>query len=122
MKACAYCGKENGDDALNCFECGTDEFKEEKSEPKSHERSEFDFGTLSTEEMQKDWVTLVKCRTLAEADMIVSRLNAAGIAAFLPDEFVMQAICWNLNTYGYVRVQVSPSEYEQAKDFLSVQE
>jgi hypothetical protein len=27
MKACAYCGRENPDDAANCRECGTSEFK-----------------------------------------------------------------------------------------------
>ena len=27
MKECAYCGRENNDDAVNCRECGTDEFK-----------------------------------------------------------------------------------------------
>lgn len=118
MKVCAYCGRENSDDAMNCVECGTDEFKGEKAETESHHGPEFHFGTLSAEEMEKDWVTLVKCRTLPEADMIVSRLDAAGISTFLPDEFVMQTISWNLNTYGYVRVQVPPKDYEQAKELL----
>ncbi|HEY0457002.1 MAG TPA: zinc-dependent peptidase [Verrucomicrobiae bacterium] len=27
MKSCAYCGRENTDSALQCLECGTDEFK-----------------------------------------------------------------------------------------------
>ncbi len=72
--------------------------------------------------MEKQWTTLVKCRTLTEADLVVSRLDAAGITTFLPDEFVMQAISWNLNTYGYVRVQVSPKDYEQAKELLSAPE
>ena len=72
--------------------------------------------------MEQDWVTLVKCQNLAAADMIVSRLDAAGIPAFLPDETLMQIISWNVNTYGYVRVQVSPKDYEQAKDFLSAPE
>ena len=118
MKVCAYCGRENSDEALNCFECGTDEFKGEKVES-GPPRPEFQFGALSAEATEKDWVTLVKCRTLPEADMIVSRLDAAGITTFLPDEFVMQNISWNLNTYGYVRIQVSPKDYEQAKEFLS---
>jgi hypothetical protein len=30
----------------------------------------------------------------------------------------MQAISWNVNTYGFVRVQVPPKEYETAKEFL----
>ena len=43
---------------------------------------------------------------------------ATGIYAFIPDQFLMQAVMWNLNTYGYVRVQVSPKEYAAAKEFL----
>ena len=68
--------------------------------------------------MQNDLVVLMTCRTLLEADMIVGRLDAAGITAFIPDQFLMQTIAWNLNTYGFVRVQVSPSDYEAAKNFL----
>lgn len=31
----------------------------------------------------------------------------------------MQAVGWNFNTYGYVRVQVAPKDYESAKELLS---
>ncbi len=68
--------------------------------------------------MQQDLVVLMTCRTLLEADMIVTRLDAADIPAFIPDQFLMQTISWNLNTYGFVRVQVSPKDYEAAKNFL----
>ena len=51
--------------------------------------------------------------------MIVARLESANIPAFIPDQFLMQAISWNLNTYGYVRIQVSPNDYDTAKEFLS---
>ena len=64
-------------------------------------------------------MTLVKCGTLVAADMIVTRLRAAGIEAFLPDEFLMQSVGWNLNTFGYVRVQVSPKDYDSAKNLLA---
>jgi hypothetical protein len=65
-----------------------------------------------------DLVTLIRCRTLTEADLIVSELRGAGISAFIPDEFLSQTVLWNLNTYGYVRVQVSPKDYASAKEFL----
>lgn len=65
-----------------------------------------------------DLVTLVRCRTLAEADLVVSELSSAGIEAFIPDEFLSQAMAWNLNAFGYVRVQVSPKDYQAAKEFL----
>jgi hypothetical protein len=50
--------------------------------------------------------------------LIVSRLEGAEIAAFIPDQYLMQMICWGLNTYGYVRVQISPKDYEAATKFL----
>jgi len=50
--------------------------------------------------------------------MIVGRLDGAGIFAVIPDEYLMQAVSWNLNTYGYVRVQVAPLDYEAAKECL----
>lgn len=61
------------------------------------------------------------CRTLAEADLIVSRLRAAGIEAFLPDECLMQTVAWNFNTYGYVRVQISPKDYDAARELFGGQ-
>jgi len=51
--------------------------------------------------------------------MVACRLRAAGIQTFIPDENLMQAIAWNFNTYGFVRVQISPKDYEAAKDLLS---
>jgi putative signal transducing protein len=50
---------------------------------------------------------------------IATRLQAAGIETFLPDESLMQVIGWNLNTYGYVRVQIAPKDYDAAKDLLT---
>jgi hypothetical protein len=64
-------------------------------------------------------VTVIKCETLAEADAIRSRLEAADIAAFLPDESLMQNVAWNANTYGFVRVQVASGNYEAARRLLS---
>ncbi len=65
-----------------------------------------------------NFVTLITCGTLLEADVIAGRLGTAGIPTFIPDEFLSQAVSWNLNTYGYVRVQVAPKDYESAKTFL----
>ena len=126
MKRCSYCGRENADDAFHCRECGT-EF-ERPSEPPHPEATpsasgtegpEFELAPLAPADRDEDLVTLVKCRTLVAADMIVSRLRAEGILAFLPDEGLMQAIGWNFNTYGYVRVQVSPKDYDAARELLA---
>ena len=66
-----------------------------------------------------DLVNLMRCRTLGEADLLVAQLETAGIPAFIPDQFLMQNVGFNLNTYGYVRIQVSPKDYEAAKELLS---
>jgi hypothetical protein len=87
-------------------------------EQKGPELPKWEFGKLTPEEMKLDVVTLLTCRNIVEADVVVGRLDAVGIPAFIPDEFLMQAMAWNVNAFGYVRVQVSPSDYERAKTFL----
>ena len=121
MKFCAYCGHENDDTALQCRECGTEEFKDSNAASASDEGAtrKSQFAELAPREMQNDLVTLVRCRNLSEADMIVSQLEAAGIPAFVPDQFLMQLAAFSENTFGYVRVQVSPQSYDTAKELLS---
>ena len=119
MKRCSYCGAKNPDDAVECaidrtpldLPCGAPP----PPEPKC---PEYVFTPLSDADKQKGFVTLVTCGTLVAADAVVSRLRAFGITAFLPDESLMQTIGFNLNTYGYVRVQISPSDYDAAKELL----
>lgn len=113
---------------MECRQCATREFKSEPGRiaPSSNgppplpasAKPKWQFRGLTPREMELDLVTLVTCRTLMDADMIVGQLEAAGISAFIPDEFLSQVIAWNVNTYGYVRVQVSPKDYESAKAFL----
>ena len=120
MKKCSYCGAEYPDDALMCAVDQTP--FENPSEPlvsPEPNRPEFVWAPLSAADKQNDLVTLLTCRTLVGADIVVARLQAAGINAFLPDECLMQTIGWNLNTYGYVRVQISPRDYDAARDLLS---
>lgn len=125
MKACSYCGRENSDDAVYCRECGT-EFEKPKAPtpPTSAPHDEpsgprYEFTSLSPVDHQNDWATLLNCETLVEADLVASRLRAAGIPTFIPDQCLMQEIGWNLNTFGYVRVQVPPKHYEAAKNLLA---
>lgn len=87
--------------------------------PAKPSQHEYEFGTLSAEDREKDLVTLVNCRTLSAADYILCRLRAAGIEAFIPDENLMQWVGWNFNTFGYVRVQIAPKDYDAAKDLLA---
>lgn len=135
MKHCTYCGKENDDAAVYCRECGTAEFKETAfadkpaasaaTEPESgttesgSASAKLEFLTPTPREMESDLVNLLTCRTLGEADLLVAQLETAGIPAFIPDQFLLQNVGFNLNTYGYVRIQVSPKDYAAAKELLS---
>lgn len=126
MKKCGYCGVENDDAAVHCRECGTEfprpevpplaPVEQPAEEPAS---PEYEFAPLSEEERKQDLVVLVRCRTLLAADLLVGRLEAAGIPTFIPDQNLMQMIAWNVNTYGYVRVQVSPKDYDAARALIS---
>ena len=107
MKKCAYCGRENSDDAVRCSECGTDEFKTEARD------------TLPELDEQEELVTLTTCQRLTDADMVLGKLASIGIEAFIPDEFLMQTIGFNLNTYGFVRVQVRRKDLEAAKTLVA---
>jgi hypothetical protein len=131
MKRCAYCGRENADHATHCCECGTadlrsadDAIAKAQAERVNPHREQSipawlmeKIGILSPGS-DRTFVTLVTCQTLAEADLIVSDLEGAGIQAFVPDQFAMQNFSLP-GILGYVRVQVAPTDYAAAKEFLS---
>ena len=107
MKTCTYCGRECEDNAVQCSGCGLDEFTGGAAAP-DHKAEEGD-----------ELVVLTTCQKLSDADLIRSKLDAAGIEAIIPDENLMQAVGFNLNTYGFVRVQVRQADYAAAKDLLA---
>ena len=120
MKICAYCGKENEDSAVHCSECATSEFKIPGQPEAAEGKEKWSFGVLSPEDLEKDLVTLLTCRTLPEADLVVNHLAAAGIEAFVPDEFAIQNAAFFLTlSSGFVKVQVSPQDFEAAKELLN---
>lgn len=125
MKKCSWCGKEYPDEVVMCPTDHTRLDAPGKSAAPAAEsapaRAKYSFVALSEADKQKDLVTLVTCGTLPEANLVAARLNAEGIEAFVPDENLMQVIGWNLNTFGYVRVQVSPKDYDLAKEVLSAE-
>ena len=121
MKKCAYCGRENDDNAVHCSECGTEIVPPSPTPPAKAPAPagpKYQIRPLSPEDAKLDLVTIVSCQTLFDADMVVSELEAAGITALIPDEFLAEAWAFNLNALGYVRVQVSPQDYEAAKDVI----
>jgi hypothetical protein len=123
MKKCSYCGAEYPDDAVMCaidqtpFERPSEPPLPEPPPPEPRRR-EYELAPLSAADQQRDWVTLVTCGTLMAADLVVMRLRAAGIETFLPDEHLMQAVGWNFNTFGNVRVQIAPKDYDTARELI----
>lgn len=93
----------------------------EPTPPESTETKvvEYRFRQLLPGDQQRDFVTLVSCASLPAADVIVGRLRAAGIEAFIPDESLMQIMGGDLNAFGYVRVQIAPKDYVSARELLS---
>jgi cell division septation protein DedD len=126
MKTCPYCGAEYPD-GTPC--CTIDETplspppaaSRPVTNPASNPspRAEFEIPPLTEEQRQMDLVTLVRCGSLISADLIASRLRAAGIETFIPDQSLVQTMGYNLNVVGYVRVQVSPADYDRARDIIS---
>jgi hypothetical protein len=51
-------------------------------------------------------ITVASCKSLVEADLIVSRLHAAEIPAFLPDESLTVAAWAPVDKFGAIRIQV----------------
>ena len=126
MKSCPYCGAEYSDDATACVIDQTPLTPEAPPTPApglrpamDSPREAYELTPLTAEQQQQDWVTLVSCGTLMSADLIVSRLRAAEIEAFIPDASLAQAIGYNLGAVGYVRVQVAPGDYEAAIALLN---
>ena len=123
MKNCAYCGRENDEHARVCPQCGSEEFSAPQlnaSEPAAADAAapKYHIPPLSPNAATQDWVTLVKCGHMIEADGLCAHLNGAGIETFIPDQNLMLTVSWGLNVYGYVRVQVKPSDYERAREML----
>jgi len=119
VKTCSNCGEANEDDATLCRECHGVSFKSEaKNSATSEGEARLEFEPLDPKNLDKAWVTLIRCQTLPAADAIAMELRAANIPVFLPDEYAMQALSININAYGWVRVQVPPSEYQNAREIL----
>ena len=53
---------------------------------------------MSAGAREQAWVTLVKCGSVLEADLLKARLEGAGLAVLIPDENLMAVEAWALNT------------------------
>jgi hypothetical protein len=129
MKRCAYCGRENADQATQCRECGSADLKpaedavaaeqgRAQAEPSLPARVLEKIEVRPPAETEGALVTLVTCGTLGEADLIVSDLESVGIGAFIPDQFAVQNFSLP-GVLGSVRVQVAAHDFAAAQEFLN---
>jgi hypothetical protein len=122
MKTCPYCGKEYSDEATMCPTDHTPfDQPVEPPAPEPQQVAEDEFPPLTEAQKRLNLVTLIRCATLPEADIIAGRLRAAGIDVFIPDESFMQFAGGYQNAFGYIRVQVSPRDYDAAKKLISAE-
>jgi hypothetical protein len=126
MKTCPYCGAEYPDGTPCCTIDETPLSPPPAAPPRvappdlqPARRAEFEIPPLTEAQRRLDLVTLVRCGSLLSADLIASRLQAEGIETFIPDQSVVQTMGYNLNAVGYVRVQVSPADYDRAREIIA---
>ena len=103
MKKCAYCGRSNEEMALVCSECGK-EFESSASAEAQPQRLD---PALSP-------VTVATFSSLVEANLLVDRLEAAGIEADIPEEYSPQ-IFSAVIALERLTVRVAAKDYEAAK-------
>lgn len=107
MKKCSYCGRENALDALTCVECG----KALGSAPGSSVPKDLLDPGLSP-------VVVGTFGSLQEASVLVGRLEAAGIEAWVPEEYGAQVFSGVLGIEP-LTVRVAAKDYQAAREALA---
>ena len=111
MKNCSYCGRENEDAAVGCSECGT-EF-ESSTEP------EVDPQLLDP---ALSLVIVGTYRNVIDASMVMTRLEAAGIEACIPEEYTPQIFWYAIpSPLESVTVRVAAKDYDAARQILAAE-
>ena len=108
MKTCSHCGYENETTASTCAKCAV-QFEPPDVPPE---------GVLTDPDFSL--VILATFRTVIDAGLLKTRLEAAGIEACIPEELTPQ-IFWNVvpSPLERVTVRVRAKDYEAAKEFLA---
>ena len=107
MKKCAYCGRENDDASIVCFECGV----ELPGPPKRESDRDLSDPALSL-------VTIATFSSLQEASLLVDRLGSAGIEACIPEEYAPQVFS-GVIPLERLTVRVAAKDYEAAKAMIA---
>lgn len=107
MKKCSYCGRENLEDALTCAGCGKT-LPASSSEPPSADLID---PALAP-------VVLATFGNLQEASVLAGRLQAAGIEAWIPEEYGSQVFSRVLGIEP-LTVRVAAKDYEAARQILA---
>ena len=102
MKKCSYCGREKRDEALACSECGT----EFDAVPETAADPELSDPALAP-------VVVASFTTLQEASLLVGRLEAAGIQAWIPEEYSEQVFS-GVIALERLTVRVAAKDYDGA--------
>lgn len=107
MKNCSYCGQPNEDAATVCSGCG----EEFPIPAPSQTDPQLEDPTLSL-------VTLATFSSLAEASLLVGRLETAGIEACIPEEYA-EGVFSGIIPLERLTVRVAARDYEAAKMVLA---
>jgi hypothetical protein len=110
MKSCAYCGRENLDNATRCCECGTDEFVATISPTTD------DIPSQTIETAPDAPVELQRCADSESLERITRILDSVGIAyrsSSLPEIFDIGKI--GADEHSPVIISVSRNEYAAAR-------
>lgn len=107
MKKCAYCGRDNDDTSIVCFECGV-----ELAGPPKNER---DRGLTDP---ALSLVTVATFSSLQEASLLVDRLGTVGIEACIPEEYAPQVFS-GVIPLERLTVRVAAKDYEAAKAMIA---
>jgi len=109
MKTCSYCGRENPDSGVNCAGCGQRESKVDTLNSGNHFTD-------------RDWVYLIYCPRIPYSELILTKLTAAGIEAFVPspEEFEKAGLDsdFDIGEDGFVWIYVHLADYPAAKKYL----
>ena len=108
MKKCSYCGRENAEDALTCNGCGKALEIPPKTTPSSNDLID---PALSP-------VVVGTFGSLQEASMMVGRLEASGIEAWVPEEYGAGVFSGVIGIES-LTVRVAAKDYEAAREVLA---